>query len=297
MADTATAPQQHVHRYRSTTGIDYDSVPFRLWERSKELFWDPATIDFTRDARDWAGMTDDQRLMIAGSAVGFMVGEEGVTLDILPLLRAICDEGRLEETMYLSMFAMEEAKHVDFFRRWFDAVGFDPRTLRPAGADGYGSNGDAPSGDVFGGALTRVMRRLDNDRSPERFLDASLLYNQLIEAVAAIAGYRRWNEMFRSLGGDKLPGLQEGLRLVQRDERRHIAYGTYLCRRIIAEHPHLWEFVEQRWAKMAGPLLAETADPVSRSLAQRRLEVLAVARGRSVAEIESSSVEELEPEI
>ena len=31
--------------------------------------------------------------------------------------------------MYLSMFAMEEAKHTEMFRRWFDAVGLDPSSL------------------------------------------------------------------------------------------------------------------------------------------------------------------------
>ena len=36
-----------------------------------------------------------------------MVGEEAVTLDIVPLLRCMSELRRLEDTMYLSMFAME----------------------------------------------------------------------------------------------------------------------------------------------------------------------------------------------
>lgn len=280
-------------RYASPAGIDRDSIPFKLWERSKQLFWDPADIDFSQDTRDWAEMTEAERVELAGYARGFMVGEEAVTLDILPLVRAMSDEGRLEDTMYLSMFAMEEAKHVDFFRRWFDAVDFDPRLLD--GADGYGGgNGDAGD-DPFGG-LARVMRRLDTDRSPKRILDATLLYNHLIEAVFAIAGYRRWDDRFGALGG-KLPGLRAGLGHIQRDERRHIAYGTYLSRRIIAENPDLWGWVEQRWAKMAGTLLTdEAADPVAASLAKRRLEVLAVARDLSAEDVGRSDLDELEPQ-
>ena len=80
-------------------------------------------------------MTCEQQIAIAMSCRGFMVGEEAVTLDIIPLLRAMSDMGRLEDTMYLSMFAMEEAKHIDFFRHWFDAVGFDVET---GGMSGYG---------------------------------------------------------------------------------------------------------------------------------------------------------------
>ena len=184
---------------------------------------------------------------MALSARGFMVGEEAVTLDIVPLLRCMSDLGRLEDTMYLSMFAMEEAKHTEMFRRWFDAVGLDPSSLDDlvrAQQEAIGQRGQG----VFDGALTKVMRRLDTDRSPQAILDATLIYNQLVEGVAAIAGYHRWDWVFRRLG--KLAGLEAGIKLTQRDERRHIAYGTYLGRRILAENPDLWEWAEQRWEKL-----------------------------------------------
>jgi hypothetical protein len=67
-------------RYRSVSGLDYESVPWRLWEKS------------------------------------------AVTLDIIPLLRCMSDLGRLDDTMYLSMFAMEEGEHTEMFRRWFDEL-------------------------------------------------------------------------------------------------------------------------------------------------------------------------------
>ena len=134
---------------------------------------------------------------------------------------------------------LEEAKHVDFFRTWFDAVGFDPRLAPEIPTNGDGQTGYQQN-DIFGGELQRVMSRLDSDRSPEAFLDAGITYNQFIEGVAAIAGYKGWNKFFEAF--NVLPGLQQGLQLIQRDERRHIAYGTYLCRRIISEHPELAEF-------------------------------------------------------
>ena len=136
------------HTYSSPRGIDYDSVPWRLWEKSKKLFWDPADIDFTQDTNDWAALTGEQQLMLAMSCRGFMVGEEAVTLDILPLLRAMSEMGRLEDTMYLSMFAMEEAKHIDFFRHWFDAVGFDASV----------GMGDAPATAATAAATAAALR-------------------------------------------------------------------------------------------------------------------------------------------
>jgi ribonucleoside-diphosphate reductase beta chain len=309
-----TVPQENgIRRYRSTRGLDYESVPWRLWEKSKKLFWDPADIDFTRDAADWQAMSDEDRTLVAIRARGFMVGEEAVTLDIVPLLRAMSDLGRLEDTMYLSMFTMEEAKHTEMFRRWFDAVGLDPASLDdlvPPLLDEAGK----PRPGIFDGVLTRVMRRLDTDKSPRAMLDASIVYNQFVEGVLAIAGYQRWEQLFRRLG--TLPGLEAGLKLTQRDERRHIAYGTYLARRILAENPDLWEWLEQRWAKLSAGLgggygagdapsaNAQTAlerdaaelGELHRRLSKRRLEALAVARTMNVTEVDTSAIETFEPE-
>jgi ribonucleotide reductase beta subunit family protein with ferritin-like domain len=180
--------ETQIARYRSTRGLDYGSVPWKLWEKSKKLFWDPADVDFSRDAIDWQEMSDEERTLVALSARGFMVGEEAVTLDIVPLLRCMSDMGRLEDTMYLAMFAMEEAKHTEMFRRWFDAVGLDPASLDSLVLQQQAALGQRRTG-IFDGALTKVMRRLDTDRSPKAVLDATLIYNQFVEGVAAIAGY------------------------------------------------------------------------------------------------------------
>ncbi len=281
-------------RYTSPNGIDRASVPWRLWEKSKKLFWDPADLDFSRDKADWDAMTEETRAMMILGARGFMVGEEAVTLDIVPLLRAISDEGRLEETIFLTSFTLEEAKHVDFFRSWFDAVGADPSSLPMTG--GAQQNGDGYQGDIFAGELERVMTRLDSDRSPEAFLDAGITYNQFIEGVAAIAGYKGWAK-FLEANGNPFPGFQEGLALVQRDERRHIAYGTFLCRRIIAAHPEVWPFVERRWAELTKPYLENRIAGRGRyvkALIDRRMEVMRSALTLSVEAIEGGSLEELD---
>lgn len=301
--------ETQISRYRSTRGLDYDSVPWRLWEKSKKLFWDPADLDFSQDAADWQLMSQEERTLVAMSARGFMVGEEAVTLDIVPLLRCMSDLGRLEDTMYLAMFAMEEAKHTDMFRRWFDAVGLDPATLDDLVRAQQAALGPRRLG-LFDGLLTEVMRRLDTDQSPRAILDATIIYNQLVEGVAAIAGYRRWELTFRRLG--KLPGLEAGIKLTQRDERRHIAYGTYLGRQIIAQNPELWEWVERRWAELTAgfgggygapedPELRERRaaagfdDEFQEGLIRRRLEALAVARTMNVDQVNGSAIEAFEP--
>lgn len=228
--------------WSSPKGLRHDILPWRLWEKAKRLVWDPADIDFSGDAADFARLPEDHRFGIIGLARGFMVGEEGVTLDILPLLVATADEGRLEEVMYLTTFAFEEAKHVDFFRRWFDAVGVDVAQAELAIAERMRTRGLEPPDPerrrgIFESEVPTTMRALLSDRSPWAFLNAAVTYNQFVEGCLAMAGYRSWQEAFARFG--VLPGLQAGLTLVRRDESRHIAYGTYLCRRIIAAHPEL----------------------------------------------------------
>ena len=154
------------------------------------------------------------------------------------------------------------------------------------------------------------MRRLDTDQSPQAILDASLVYNQLVEGVMAIAGYMRWEQTFRKLG--KLPGLEAGLKLTQRDERRHIAYGTYLGRRDPGGEPRavgvaraaLGEDHRALRRRLRGGRPARRGSPRTRRWrtstscisGPRRLEALAVARTMSASEVDASAVEAFEPE-
>jgi ribonucleoside-diphosphate reductase beta chain len=300
--------------FASPKGLRTDILPWRLWERAKQLAWDPATLDFSQDAKDWAGLPDEQRYMLIGLARGFMIGEEGVTLDILPLVMAMADEGRTEETMYLTTFAFEEAKHIEFFRRWFDAIGVDLNVTDPIMRERMRARGvqvpepDEPRDGLFEMELPRVMRRLLTDRSPEAFLDAGVTYNQFIEGCLAIAGYRVWSGMFDQFG--ILPGLREGLQFVQRDERRHIAYGTFLCRRIIASHPELFEFAAARMRELgaavvgppsgngyAGGVYGPFAETAAKQV-ERRIAVMERARSLSADEAErGTGAEEAEVEL
>jgi ribonucleoside-diphosphate reductase beta chain len=309
-------------RYTTTSrSFRTDILPWRLYQKGKQLAWDPADIDFTQDALDWAGLNDGMRLTVARLATTFMAGEEAVTLDIVPLIRAVSDSGRTEETLFLTTFLGDEAKHAEFFRAWFDAVGW----TEPL--DGLLTDAQRQ---IFDVELPRAMGRLDTDRSPAAFLDAALTYNHFVEGVLAMTGYWAWNRIFQAQA--VFPGMRRGIELVQRDERRHLAYGTYLCRRIVAEHPETWTFVEERMAHLrqlglafvdgigtaifqqfedlsggngldenfkalAAAIIAEFTQYGDQQL-NRRLKVIEVARGSSVDDVESSAVEEeLETEL
>src|SRR5215469_16755746 len=107
----------------SPRGLNFDSIPMRLFQKAKRLgIWDPANIDFSRDAQDWASMDEIHHTSILSLSAYFQAGEEAVTLDLLPLVMRVAQQGRLEEEMYLTSFLYEEAKHTELFRRWFSEV-------------------------------------------------------------------------------------------------------------------------------------------------------------------------------
>jgi ribonucleoside-diphosphate reductase beta chain len=266
MATDTTSPEileviRHEAEWRSSKGLRYDIVPWRLYQKAKQLFWDPAEIDFSKDKEDYAAMEEQQRRTVAFFARGFMVGEESVTLDIVPLIMGVADEGRVEEAIYLTTFAMEEAKHVDFFRRWFDAVGEDPQRLYEESEQRRKELGIErdPTVGLFESELPKVMRRVLVDRSPKAFLDCGVTYNQFVEGCAAISGYKLWAELFKRW--QVLPGLQKGLSLVRRDEGRHITYGTYLCRRILQDQPDLMDFARARMHELGDQFFGQFRFP------------------------------------
>ena len=221
---------KHTEFATTSRGLNRESVPIRLWEKAKVLgVWNPAEFDYTQDKADWEGLGDVEKdfLILANSQ--FQAGEEAVTLDLLPLIRVIANEGRIEEEMFLTTFLFEEAKHVDMFSRFMREVIGQDSGLTPY-EDDY-------SRILFHEKLPEALTALDTDPSPAAQVRASTTYNMVIEGMLAETGYEIF---FRTLGSyDIMPQHREGIRLIKRDESRHIAYGVFLISRLIAADPSL----------------------------------------------------------
>jgi ribonucleoside-diphosphate reductase beta chain len=241
---TTTPPR--IYTTLKNGGLRHDTLPMRLYHKAKKLgIWDPRDIDLTQDREDWKRLPEEKKERLFSLILGFQVGEEAVTLDLLPLIMTVAREGRLEEEMFLTTFLWEEAKHTEFFRRVLDEALQEPgdlHHLRPVNPDP--NNGR----DLFGEVLPREMNALLIDPSPVNQVRASVLYNMIIEGVLAETGYYNFFNMIDETRA--MPGLKQGLRLIQRDESRHIAYGVFLISRLVAQDKSLWPLVEERMNKL-----------------------------------------------
>jgi ribonucleoside-diphosphate reductase beta chain len=310
MEETSMAQVETARVFQTTSErrLNHAMLPMRLYHKAKKLgVWDPRDIDFTQDQKDWQAMNEAERRTIIRLCALFVAGEEAVTLDLLPLIRVVAQEGRLEEEMYLTTFLFEEAKHTEVFRRFLDEVVQEQSDLSVYHKENYRK--------IFYEYLPQAMERLIDDPSPEAQAEASVTYNMIVEGVLAETGYYAFYNSLQREG--KMPGLMQAIGYLKRDESRHIGYGTYLLSRLICEHSHVWDVVNRRLNLLmpyalgvVQDLFKEMESPESQQLAQElglegppfgfevneflsyatkqfqnRLNTLQRARGKSVDEI------------
>ncbi|MBS4728192.1 R2-like ligand-binding oxidase [Mycobacterium sp. SM1] len=218
-------------------GLNWDSLPLKLFAGGNAKFWSPADIDFSRDRADWEALSDRERDYATRLCAEFIAGEEAVTKDIQPFMAAMRAEGRLGDEMYLTQFACEEAKHVQVFRLWLDAVGIRD--------DLHSYLDDLPAyRQIFNDELPGSLGALYTDPSPSAQVRASVTYNHVVEGMLALTGYYAWHKICveRAI----LPGMQELIARIGDDERRHMAWGTFTCRRHVAADDANWGVFETR---------------------------------------------------
>jgi ribonucleoside-diphosphate reductase beta chain len=288
----------------SRGGLNWDSLPLRLFAKGNAKFWNPRDIDFSQDAEDWAGLTDEQRFVATMLCAQFVGGEEAVTHEIQPFISAMGAEGRFADEMYLTQFCFEEAKHTQVFRLWLDAVGVTG-DLHSHVAENPGYRA------VFYDALPAALGRLHDDPSPANQVRASVVYNHVVEGVLALTGYHVWNRACLSKG--VLPGMRELIRRIGDDERRHMAWGTFTCRRHVAADDRNWQVVQDEMQALLPHAIAQIewttrqfdGDPFDMRLdgvmeyaaghAMRRLHAIEAARGMPLDQIDLDySPEQLE---
>ena len=91
MTDNVVEHRDGFHSLRRG-GLNWETLPLRLFVKGNRKFWNPADIDFSADARDWKALTDEERRSATYLCVQFVAGEEAVTEDIQPFMKAMAAE-------------------------------------------------------------------------------------------------------------------------------------------------------------------------------------------------------------
>jgi ribonucleoside-diphosphate reductase beta chain len=203
---------------------------YELWERQQ---WQSQAIDLERDKEQWAELDDEQKEEHLWGLSSFFVGEERVTTQFSGLVMAYEDE---QEEAFLTTQQVDEARHMQFFDRWFREV---------AGTSGAGdgirerlaaSRRDVTDSfvELFDDRLVKVGERLIADPSDlDAKVDFVTTYHMVIEGTLALTGQHFMQDYYEK--HELLPGFAEGFANIARDEHRHVAYGTWFLQQKCAE--------------------------------------------------------------
>ncbi len=230
---------------------------FQLYTNSKRLAWDPAAVDFSRDAADWEMIrrdypTEEFAKQLHQLCAFFHAGEESVTSTLAPLLGAVARlELGVDIEMYLTSQIYEEAKHFEFFTRYFHEV------LGEETASLLAELTPAPHAVLIhdlDATTDRVRHETDPTRLRIALVEAVTHYMGVVEAMLARTGYVGASDALAARNW--LPGLQEGFRLIRRDEGRHVSFGIHFIRQMTAQHPDLAAVVHETFERHLPNVLA-----------------------------------------
>ena len=228
---------------------------YELWERQQ---WATQDIDFSQDRIDWhERIPEDEKVQRLFGLSAFFTGEQRVTDELGPIMRACPTE---EQRIFLSTQIADEARHVQFFNRFFAEVGV------LEGTDGVADRLRATEENLTD-SFTELFDRMLKDRvdrlaaEPEdtvTLVEAITLYHMIIEGALALTGQHYIIEYNTRVG--TLPGFVEGFSNVARDEHRHIAFGVRFLTDM-ANEDERYRAAMQRAMTEALPVADQVLDP------------------------------------
>ncbi len=241
------------------------------------LQWDPTAIDLGPDARAWRELPADRRRRLTTLLAGFCVAEEAVSEHLEPFTKAT------DDTLAAWVFFLQrrdEQRHALFFDRIAGEVlglpGADPAERRAAAR----ANVPPAMLELFEVRLPAMAADLAAGRS--RLHDGVSLYHMVLEGIVFAAGQRA---LLGDLDDGALPGVREGVRRVDLDERWHIGFGLR-CLIDAQPSPKLVQELLAR-AEDAATAWGDVVSPATREyvtrMCARRLAIAGLTRARAAA--------------
>jgi ribonucleoside-diphosphate reductase beta chain len=186
----------------------------------------------------------------------FFIGEQRVAEELGPMMRAAPSE---EMRVFLCTQIADEARHVQFFNRFYDEVGvLESDNLEDRLAE-TSEHLNPEFGVLFDEMLaSRVDRLAREPQDLETLVETITLYHMVIEGMLALTGQHfiiTYNE-----DQGTLPGFVEGFNNIARDEHRHVAFGARFLREMAAQDERYRDAI-QRTLVECGPAADGVLEP------------------------------------
>jgi ribonucleoside-diphosphate reductase beta chain len=181
------------------------------------LQWDANGIDLGPDAEAWPGLPDERRERLTTLLAAFRIADDAVSVHLEPFGPA-AKNSLVAWVMYLQR--RDEQRHATFFDRVAAEVlklPGDTKEERHAAARELSPPGIL---ELFEERLPAMAAEMEAGRAD--LSDGMALYHMTLEGMVLSAGQRALLEESEAAG---LPGIHDGVRRVELDERWHIGFG------------------------------------------------------------------------
>jgi ribonucleoside-diphosphate reductase beta chain len=232
------------------------NVPQTLYRRWEDSQWSPFAVDLSRDVRQWARMTGDDRELIFFVLSSLMVAEERITTKFSGLVRAYGSE---EEATFLATQQVDEARHMQFYARFQDEVVAAPDVIA-AHVERARESVSGAFRHIFDKDLVTAHDLLvaepDSLAAKVSFIT---LYHLVLEATLGLTTFKFTTDYLSGEG--LLPGFVEGYSKIHHDETRHIGYGIWFLSKTVRADPEMAEVVRQTLRELLPSVAASLAPP------------------------------------
>jgi ribonucleoside-diphosphate reductase beta chain len=188
------------------------------------LQWNPEAIDLTPDARAWPRLPAERRRRLTTLLAGFCVAENAVSEHITPFADAAREATLASHESLMAWVFFLQRRDEDRHARFFDRIA----------AEVLGVPGDTPAErraaarahvpdavlELFEQRLPAMAAELTAGRAG--LGEGVALYHMVLEGIIFDAAH---HALGNDLVDDALPGVREGVRRVELDERWHIGFG------------------------------------------------------------------------
>lgn len=226
---------------------------------AESLQWDEKDIDYAADHAAWPQLTDAENAKVLGLIAGFVIAETSVSVQLGSYHAAASDDSM--RAVFRAQ-ARDEARHARFFDLVSAEVAGVPGADAAGRRDALRAHVSTELVELFETRLPATSQRLSEDHG--RLTAAVGLYHMVIEGVVLLAGQHAMLDTLERLSVD-LPGLHKGMKLVLRDERWHIGFGSRIVQSadIGREEADVLldqgEMAAQVWGDLITPADIETA--------------------------------------